>query len=63
VERAERVNGLTPEQREQVEALIDELLEKMLLEPRLAACKAKRIFAARFNKLKLSRTLSAGREH
>ena len=32
-ERAERVNGLTPEQREQVEALIDDLLEKMLLDP------------------------------
>ena len=32
-ERAERVNGLTVEQREQVEALIDDLLEKMLLDP------------------------------
>lgn len=32
-ERAESVNGLTPEQREQVEALIDDLLEKMLLDP------------------------------
>jgi len=32
-ERAERVSGLTPEQREQVEALIDDLLEKMLLDP------------------------------
>jgi glutamyl-tRNA reductase len=32
-ERAERVPGLSPEQREQVEALIDDLLEKMLLDP------------------------------
>jgi glutamyl-tRNA reductase len=32
-ERAERVPGLTVEQREQVESLIDELLEKMLLDP------------------------------
>jgi glutamyl-tRNA reductase len=32
-ERAERVPGLTIQQREQVESLIDELLEKMLLEP------------------------------
>jgi glutamyl-tRNA reductase len=32
-ERADRVPGLTAEQREQVELLIDELLEKMLLDP------------------------------
>ena len=32
-ERAQRVPGLTVEQREQVESLIDELLEKMLLDP------------------------------
>jgi len=32
-ERVERVSGLTPEQREQVEALIDDLLEKTLLDP------------------------------
>jgi glutamyl-tRNA reductase len=32
-ERADRVPGLTAEQREQVESLIDELLEKMLLDP------------------------------
>jgi glutamyl-tRNA reductase len=32
-ERAERVPGLTPEQREHVEIMIDELLEKMLLDP------------------------------
>ena len=32
-ERAARVPGLTVEQREQVESLIDELLEKMLLDP------------------------------
>lgn len=32
-ERAERVPGLTPEQRSQMEALIDDLLEKMLLDP------------------------------
>jgi glutamyl-tRNA reductase len=32
-ERAERVSGLSPEQREQVETLIDDLLEKMLLDP------------------------------
>jgi glutamyl-tRNA reductase len=32
-ERADRVPGLTAEQREQVEALIDDLLEKMLLDP------------------------------
>jgi glutamyl-tRNA reductase len=32
-ERAERVPGLTPEQREHVETMIDELLDKMLLDP------------------------------
>jgi glutamyl-tRNA reductase len=32
-ERADRVPGLTAEQREQVEVLIDDLLEKMLLDP------------------------------
>jgi glutamyl-tRNA reductase len=32
-ERAESINGLAPEQREQIEALIDDLLEKMLLDP------------------------------
>jgi glutamyl-tRNA reductase len=32
-ERAETVPGLTSEQREQVESMIDELLEKMLLDP------------------------------
>jgi glutamyl-tRNA reductase len=32
-QRAERVAGLSPEQREQVESLIDDLLEKMLLDP------------------------------
>jgi len=32
-ERAERIPGLTSEQREQVEAIIDQLLEKMLLDP------------------------------
>jgi len=32
-ERSERITGLTPEQREQVESLIDDLLEKMLLDP------------------------------
>ena len=32
-ERAERIPGLTPEQREQVETIIDQLLEKMLLDP------------------------------
>jgi len=32
-QRAERVTGLSPEQREQVESLIDDLLEKMLLDP------------------------------
>src|SRR5712672_574465 len=32
-ERSERITGLTPEQREQVESLIDNLLEKMLLDP------------------------------
>ena len=32
-ERAERIPGLTVAQREQVESLIDELLEKMLLDP------------------------------
>jgi glutamyl-tRNA reductase len=32
-ERAERVPGLTSEQREHVETMIDELLEKMLLDP------------------------------
>src|SRR5579863_2704886 len=32
-ERAERVPGLTVQQREQVESLIDDLLEKMLLDP------------------------------
>jgi glutamyl-tRNA reductase len=32
-ERAERIPSLTPEQREQVETLIDDLLEKMLLDP------------------------------
>ena len=32
-ERSERIAGLTPEQREQVESLIDDLLEKMLLDP------------------------------
>ena len=32
-ERAERIPGLTSEQREQVETIIDQLLEKMLLDP------------------------------
>ena len=32
-ERAERVSELTEEQRKQVEALIDDLLEKTLLDP------------------------------
>jgi len=32
-ERSERITGLTPEQREQMESLIDDLLEKMLLDP------------------------------
>jgi glutamyl-tRNA reductase len=32
-ERSERITGLTPEQREQVESLIDNLLEKMFLDP------------------------------
>jgi glutamyl-tRNA reductase len=32
-ERAERVPGLTPEQREHVETMIDELLDKVLLDP------------------------------
>jgi glutamyl-tRNA reductase len=32
-ERANRVPGLSPKQREQVESLIDDLLEKMLLDP------------------------------
>ena len=32
-ERSERITGLTPQQREQVESLIDDLLEKMLLDP------------------------------
>jgi glutamyl-tRNA reductase len=32
-ERADRITGLSSEQREQVEALIDDLLEKMLLDP------------------------------
>jgi glutamyl-tRNA reductase len=32
-ERTERIPGLTPEQRAQVESLIDDLLEKMLLDP------------------------------
>jgi glutamyl-tRNA reductase len=32
-ERAERVPGLTPDQREHVETMIDELLDKMLLDP------------------------------
>jgi len=32
-QRADRVAGLTIEQREQVESLIDELIEKTLLEP------------------------------
>jgi glutamyl-tRNA reductase len=32
-ERAELIPGLTPEQREQVETIIDQLLEKMLLDP------------------------------
>jgi glutamyl-tRNA reductase len=31
--RSERITGLTPEQREQVESLIDDLLDKMLLDP------------------------------